>query len=123
MRLPNVLVKDIEPVSFAAGTTIFNAGDPGDRMYVVKEGEVEIRLGDQVVERIGPEGIFGELALIDHEPRSATAVASEDTSLYPVDQRMFLFMVDETPFFAISVMRVMSERLRRGAAWEKLTAR
>jgi CRP-like cAMP-binding protein len=66
-----------------------------------------------VVETIGPEGFFGELALIDQSPRSATAVARTDCKLVGLDERRFIFMVDEMPFFAIRVMKVMADRLRR----------
>ncbi len=57
--------------------------------------------------------MIGEMALIDHLPRSASARATTDAKLVPIDQRRFLFLVQETPFFAIHVMKVMADRLRR----------
>ena len=56
--------------------------------------------------------IFGEMALIDDAPRSATAVAVTDVELVPVSEKQFLFLVSQTPFFAIKVMRVLARRLR-----------
>jgi CRP/FNR family cyclic AMP-dependent transcriptional regulator len=97
---------------FTAGQTIFAVGDPGDVMYVVKEGEVEVLVRDRVVETIGPGGILGEMALIDHSPRSASARAKTDCQLVPIDEARFKFMIQQTPFFAIEVMRVMTRRLR-----------
>jgi CRP/FNR family cyclic AMP-dependent transcriptional regulator len=101
------------PASFATGATIFAAGDKGDAMYVVRTGEVVIERGGQVMETLGPGGIFGEMALIDGSPRSATARAKTDCVVAPINEKSFLFLVHETPFFAIAVMRTLAERLRR----------
>jgi CRP-like cAMP-binding protein len=98
---------------YVAGEIIFAQGQPGDVMYVVKEGEVEIRLGKKVVDTIGPEGFFGEMALIDDAPRSASAVAKTNCKLSAVNQKRFLFMVQQTPFFAVRLLKAMSARIRR----------
>lgn len=98
---------------YGPGDVVFRAGDPGDCMYAVVEGEVEIRVGDRVIERTGPGGVVGELALIDRSPRSATAIAAAPCLLAPVDEKTFQFMVQQTPFFALQVMRLLAERLRR----------
>ena len=100
----------------AAGAVIFREGDPGEEMYVVQEGRVEIRVGEEVVETLGPGEIFGELALIDDQPRSATAVAVTASRVAAVPEARFHFMVQQTPRFALQVMRVMAERLRRATA-------
>jgi CRP-like cAMP-binding protein len=117
MRVPNIFDNDRGTrVSYAAGTVICREGDPGDTMYIVQDGEVEIQVGGRVVEVVGPEGFFGEMALIDQAPRSAAVVARTDCVLSPITQKQFLFMVEETPFFAIRVMQAMSARLRRNTA-------
>ena len=100
-------------VSFTAGQVIFRKDDPGLVMYAVTEGEVEIISTGKVILSIGPGGIFGEMALIDEAPRSATAVAKTPCKLVPIDKKRFTFLVQQTPFFALSVMRIMSERLRK----------
>jgi CRP-like cAMP-binding protein len=82
-------------------------------MYVVKEGDVEIRLGDKVVEVVGADGVFGEMAMVDGQPRTASAVARTNCKLVPIDQKRFQFLIQETPYFAIEVMRLLVERLRR----------
>ena len=61
--------------SFKAGETIFRTGDAASELFVVQSGAVEIRIGDRVIETVPENGIFGEMALIDDAPRSATAVA------------------------------------------------
>jgi CRP/FNR family transcriptional regulator, cyclic AMP receptor protein len=113
MKLPNIFANEAVPHSYSAGNIIFKEGEPRDSMYVVQEGEVELKVGGQVVETVGPDGFFGEMALIDQGPRSATAVAKTNCSLIPINEKRFLYMVEETPFFAITVMRTLSTRLRR----------
>jgi CRP-like cAMP-binding protein len=103
-------------IAFAAGQTIFSEGDAGEVMYVVKEGEVEIRRGERVIETHGPGNIFGEMAIIEDAPRSADAVAKTDVELVPINQRRFMYLVQQTPYFAIQMMEVMSARLRRSMA-------
>jgi CRP/FNR family transcriptional regulator, cyclic AMP receptor protein len=98
---------------FEAGAVIFAEGDPGDRIYVVREGTVALSAGGQLLEEVAPGGVFGELALIDSSPRSATATAATDCDLVALDERAFLFHVSQTPFFALNVMRVLAGRLRR----------
>src|SRR5262245_38645150 len=99
--------------SFSAGQRIFMQGEPGDFMYVVKEGEVDILVHDRVVETVGPGGILGEMALIDTKARSATAVAKTDCQLVPIDEKRFTFLVQQTPYFSLYVMRVLAGRLRQ----------
>jgi CRP/FNR family transcriptional regulator, cyclic AMP receptor protein len=105
-----------DAVVHPAGTVIFREGEPGDCMYAVVEGEVEILLGDNVVDSTGPGGIVGEMAVIDAGPRSATCRARTDVKLVAVNQRRFLFLVQQTPFFAVQVMQILSDRHRRRLA-------
>jgi CRP/FNR family transcriptional regulator, cyclic AMP receptor protein len=113
MKLPNIFEKEATPQSFSAGSVIFREGEQGDAMYIVQSGEVDLYVHDHLVETVGVDGFFGELALLDHVARSGTAVAKADCTLIPINQRHFMFMVEETPFFALAVMRAMSTRLRR----------
>jgi CRP/FNR family transcriptional regulator, cyclic AMP receptor protein len=113
MKLPNLFEKDTVPSPFAAGQIIFAEGQTRDFMYVVQKGEVDIVVRDQVVETVGEEGFFGELALIDRAPRSAAAIAKTDCLLIKIDERQFLYLVQETPFFALIVMRTLAARIRR----------
>lgn len=100
-------VRDLEP-----GDVVFSEGDAGALMFGVVSGEVELRSGAGPLVRIGPDGTFGELAIIDHAPRSLTAVATVPSRIAVIDERMFLFLVHETPTFALSVMRSLAARIR-----------
>jgi CRP-like cAMP-binding protein len=102
-----------EYLSFTSGQTIFLEGARGDDMYIVVEGQVDIVTDGQIVETIEPGSIFGEMALIDNRPRSAAAIARTDCLLTPVSRAHFLALIQRTPLFAIQVMRVMADRLRR----------
>jgi CRP/FNR family cyclic AMP-dependent transcriptional regulator len=82
--------------SFKQGETIFEEGEPADCMFSVVEGAVDIRLRGAVLEHISPGGVFGEMALIDKLPRSATAVAAADCSLAAITEKRFLRLVELT---------------------------
>jgi len=103
---------NIEARSFKAGSVIFREGDAANELFVIKSGQVRIQIGNRTVTELGQESIFGEMALIDSEPRSATATAITDVELVPVSEKQFLFLVSQTPYFALKVMRVLAQRLR-----------
>ena len=105
-----------DQVSFEAGQVIFAAGQAGKLMYVVTSGEVDILVGDTLIETLTTGDILGEMALIDTQPRSATAIARTDCKLAPIDEQRFSFLVQQTPYFAIQVMRIMANRLRKAHA-------
>ena len=92
---------------------IFREGDRSDVMFAVVEGEVELSQRGVVIERVGPGGILGELGLIDDSPRSATATVASPARIVRVDKPQFVYLVQEHPTFALMVMSVMAERLRR----------
>ena len=97
---------------FKAGETIFKAGESGKAMFIVKSGSVDLLVGNRVVENVGEDGIFGEMSLIEHSKRSATAIAKTDCELKVIEESEFLFMVRETPFLSLKVMRTLANRLR-----------
>ncbi len=110
----NLFKHDPDSLHFAAGETVFQAGDPGREMYVVQEGAVEIWFDGDMVEHLGPGGIFGEMALIDEEHiRAGTARAVAETRLATIDERRFKYLCERSPYFPIEVMRAMAHRLRR----------
>lgn len=74
---------------------------------------MRIQTGNRTVTELGLESIFGEMALIDNEPRSASAIGVTDTELVPVSEKQFLFLVSQIPLFALKVMRVLAERLQK----------
>lgn len=103
----------VMPTPYAAGARIFLADEDGDCMYLVRSGRVNIVAHGTVVESIGPGGLFGEMALIDGSPRSATAVAIDACELIAVDKSTFLQFVAQSPDFALHVMRLLVVRLRQ----------
>jgi CRP/FNR family transcriptional regulator, cyclic AMP receptor protein len=102
---------------FRAGETIFEVGALGEAMYGVIEGEVDMVVNGQVFETIPAGDVFGEGALVQIPPvRASTAVAKTDCKLAAVDQSHFKFLVQETPLFALEVIRSLSTRLRAAKA-------
>jgi CRP/FNR family transcriptional regulator, cyclic AMP receptor protein len=99
-------------VDYKAGDVIFKQGDSAKDLYVIKSGKVRIELGDRLLGTLSEHDIFGEMALVDSAPRSATAIADSDAQLVPVGEKQFLFLVSRTPYFALKLMRVMAQRLR-----------
>jgi len=96
----------------AVGEEIYREGDEGSHMYGIVTGAVELRKGSTVVAVLGPNDVFGERALIDHLPRNVTAVAVAETALADIDRKTFLFLVHESPTFALGIMGALASRLR-----------
>jgi CRP-like cAMP-binding protein len=116
MDLSNLFDESSDIDSFREGEVIFAAGEPAAMMYVVIEGEVEIRAGDRLLERAGPGSPVGEMALIRDHVRTATAIAATDCRLAAIDEKCFLFLVQQAPFFALHIMRVLVDRILRHEA-------
>ncbi len=111
------LFKDAEDATDVEdGTVIFDEETPGEVMYVILHGEVDIFANGVLVETLGPGDLLGEMALIDSKPRSASALTRTDCRIAPVGEERFLQMVKETPHFSLHVMRILAERLRRTTA-------
>jgi CRP-like cAMP-binding protein len=110
--VPGVFFNAKAVENIPAGSVIFEEGSSGSQMYGVVEGEIELRTNAGKIIKVGPEGTFGEMAIIDHSPRTATAVATSDSKLAVIDERTFLFLIHETPTFALQVMRTLTNRLR-----------
>jgi CRP-like cAMP-binding protein len=98
---------------FHKGATIFSEGTPGDVLYVIMDGVVEVQVQNKFLEILGPGEILGEMALIDSQSRSATAIANSACRLAVIDEKRFLEMVQQTPLFSLHLMRVLAQRLRR----------
>jgi CRP-like cAMP-binding protein len=112
MSIGAVFANAKEPREFAAGETVFTEGEGGHEMFGLISGAVELRKGDHTVRTLAPGDTFGEMAIVSDAPRSLTAVATEPTQLAAIDERTFLFLVHETPMFAVQVMRSLAERVR-----------
>ncbi|MBU1364015.1 MAG: cyclic nucleotide-binding domain-containing protein [Gammaproteobacteria bacterium] len=100
-------------VKVPAGHVLFSEDEDGHMMYVLTTGTAEVIVNNRVVESLGHGSIVGEMGLVSPGPRSASVVAVSDCEFVEVDEKRFQFLVQQTPFFATQVMRVMAERLRR----------
>jgi CRP-like cAMP-binding protein len=94
------------------GQVLYREGDPGDLLYVFVEGEAQISMGGVAIEELGPGSFVGEMAVIDGSPRYATVTAKTHCRLAKIDERRFVFLLDETPGFAITVIRAIAQRLK-----------
>ena len=103
-----VTVDDVQP-----GSGILAKGDPGDSMFVVASGRVSVHDGARALAELGPGEVFGEMALLDPEPRSASVTAIDETRLLKLDQEAFFELVDDRPEVARGLLRVLSRRLRQ----------
>ncbi|MBN3947776.1 MAG: cyclic nucleotide-binding domain-containing protein [Nostoc sp. NMS7] len=109
----SIFQKKSDPKVFSAGQAIFEEGQPGDNMYGILEGEVDILVNGKVIETIETGEVFGIGVLVGVQNRTYTAIAKVDSKLGFLDEEGFLFAVQETPIFALQVMKSYSERLRR----------
>ncbi|WP_028995167.1 Crp/Fnr family transcriptional regulator [Azonexus hydrophilus] len=99
-------------VRVATGETLFKEGDDGGLMYVLASGNADVMVNNLVVEQLQHGSIVGEMGLVSPGPRSASVLATSDCEFVAIDEKRFQFLVQNTPFFAMQVMRVMAERLR-----------
>ncbi|MEK7750379.1 MAG: cyclic nucleotide-binding domain-containing protein [Acidobacteriota bacterium] len=102
-----------EPASFPAGKVIMSAGAVGAFMYVVVEGRVAISVGNSVIERVGPGGIFGEMALVDRSARAASASAETDCRLLAINRNDFMNLVQVKPEFGASLLKSIAMRMQQ----------
>lgn len=109
----NIFRNAQDSLSLEPGAVLFLEGDEGDTMFAVAEGRIDLTRNGTVIDAIGPGGILGEMALIDSAPRSATAKAATAARVVAVDRKHFTYLVHEHPTFALQILSVMAERLRR----------
>ena len=104
--------QETRALQLAPGDSLFREGEKGEKMYVLLEGEMEILLGDFVLETVRQGALIGEMALIDDSPRTASVVARTPCRLAEIDRRRFHFLVQQTPHFVTHVMKTLADRLR-----------
>ena len=105
-------LSDDPPVSFLRNQVILEEGQLGTRAYVVLQGRVAVTIGGNVVDRIGPGGVLGELALLDQAPRLASAVAEDNVALQPISRNAFIALVKLDPELGAGLLTALAERLR-----------
>jgi CRP/FNR family transcriptional regulator, cyclic AMP receptor protein len=112
MRVEGLFPNAQRVVDVPPGAVVFYEGDAGAEMYGVVSGEIHLQSQGRVIATLGPDDVFGEMAVVDGSPRMATAVAVTAVQLAAIDRQRFLFLVQETPMFALSVMSAMADRFR-----------
>jgi CRP-like cAMP-binding protein len=112
MNLAELFRHETELHELAAGEVLFREGEPGNLMFVLVSGTAEISVHSRVMETAEAGAVFGEMAMIDEGVRSATIVAKSDCKLVPIAQKRFNFLIQQTPNFALHVMKVIAKRLR-----------
>lgn len=95
-----------------AGQHLFTEGEDGHLMFVLTTGIADVIVNNRVVESLQHGNIVGEMGIVSPSPRSASVLAKTDCQFVAIDEKRFLYLVQQTPFFAAQVMRVMAERLR-----------
>jgi CRP-like cAMP-binding protein len=101
-----------DQVKVGAGTEIVREGTPGREFYLVVSGQAVVRRNGRKVAVLGPGSYFGEMALLDRGPRSATVVAETDMELVIIGQREFMGVIEEVPAVAHKLLVSMAARLR-----------
>ena len=112
------LAKVVDLRRLDAGATLFNTGDPGESLYIVRSGEVELYIRDTTGQKIvltvaGTNEIFGELALLDNKPRTATAIALVDSELLELDREDLILLFQKTPAAALRLLAAMGHMTRK----------
>src|SRR6185295_6980345 len=102
-----------EEVRYKEGDVVIRKGEKGDSMYIIIEGRVRVYDGERTIVFLGARDIFGELALLDPEPRFASVAAAEPVRLFRLDREAFLELMTGNIEIVRGVLHVLCERLRR----------
>ena len=108
VRLASVM----QEVGFPANRCIFSQGQEGRSLYIVVSGKVKVHIGDRTLATLGEGACFGEMAVFDAEPRSASITTLEDCDCLLLTQQQLYEAIDETPEIAINIIRLLSRRIR-----------
>ena len=100
-------------IKLAPGEILFKEGEQGDQMFVISGGTLNLTINDEHLDTETVGGVVGEMALIEHMERSATATAVDDCTLIPLGIAQFTALVSRQPGFAIHIMKIQSQRLRK----------
>lgn len=106
------LAATMEELSFPAKHTIVKQGDEGRSLYVLASGKVRVHIGDREIIKLTKEDCFGEMAVLDAEPRSASVTTLEPCDCLMLTQQQLYEAIDETPGIAVNIIRLLSRRIR-----------
>ena len=106
------LAQHLEPVHAGAGEMIVGKGEPGDCLYIVAEGQLRAMDGERVLNELGRRDVFGEMSVLDAQPRSASVMAVTDARLLKLKQADLNALMAQQPEVAQALIRLLSRRLR-----------
>jgi CRP/FNR family cyclic AMP-dependent transcriptional regulator len=106
------VAKASDEIRMTAGTLIVDQGQTGREAFVVLDGEVDIKRNGRKVATLGAGSVVGELSLLDHGPRTATAICTTDCTLLVIDQRRFLGVIDAVPSISHKLLASLAARIR-----------
>jgi CRP-like cAMP-binding protein len=98
--------------SFVPGDVLIREGAANDKMFVILGGELEVSVGGRPIARLGEGNVFGELSMIDKEPASGDVIALSVGEFVTLDERRFLVVATQNPFFTLGLLRLLSAKLR-----------
>lgn len=114
---PETILAELAPLmkeqEVEQGIQVFEEGEPGDCMYIIFNGEIEIHKGKTTLAILQQKEVFGELSLLDAETRSATATAKTDCFLFKIDQEPFYELIESRPEVAMGFIKILCKRLRQ----------
>ena len=106
------IAKASDEITMTAGTMIIDQGQTGREAFVILDGDVVVKRNGRKVADLGAGSVVGELSLLDHGPRTATAVCETDCTLLVIDQRRFLAVIDDIPTMSHKLLRSLASRIR-----------
>ena len=107
-----LIARSGDEITMTAGTMLVDQGQTGHEAFVIVDGSVTVRRNGRKVTTLGPGAIVGELSLLDHGPRTARADCETDCTLFVMDQRHFLGVVDEVPNLSHKLLAALAGRIR-----------
>ena len=107
------IAKAVRPIHHAAGDVVATEGEPGAGLFVIDEGEADVTIGGKKLNHLTPGDFFGEMALLDGGPRTATVTATTDMSLFALTEWVYRGLLSEHPSIALRTLEAMAARLRR----------
>jgi CRP-like cAMP-binding protein len=110
------IARAVRPIDHEAGTVIAAEGQPGAGLFLIDRGEADVTIGGRKINHLGPGDFFGELALLDGGPRTATVTATTDVQLLALTEWVFRGLLMEHPSIALRTLEAMATRLRNATA-------
>ncbi len=107
------IAKVVKPVDHPAGSVVAAEGEPGAGLFVIDRGEADVTIGGRKLNHLGPGDFFGEMALLDGGPRTATVTATTDLALFALSEWVYRGLLTEHPTIALRTLEAMAARLRR----------